>query len=419
MVMQGKKLRKYSKKDISTEVKILILTQYYPPETGAPQNRLSSLAYHLKSFGNAVEIMTAMPNYPKYEIFEGYKGKRFYQDTYEGIPVFRSAIYVTRKKALTYRLLNYLSFAWSAYFSAKKHCSRPDILVCESPPLFLGITALKLKKYWGCKMVFNVSDLWPESAEKMGLVKNRLVLKYAHSLAATLYRKADMISGQTQGIVAAIQNLERDKKILWMPNGIDASRFTFSPDYPRTGERPFRLLYAGILGHAQGLEVILASASLLKEDGSFQFYIIGDGPQKAMLLELKQSLDLGNVSFIDNQPADKIAEWLQRCDAYIVPLRKLELFKGAIPSKLFEPLYFAKPILLGVDGEARQLFIEDAKAGLYNEPENAEELAENIRFLAANREHARILGENGKAYVEKYFQRKSIAEKFYLAIQEL
>ena len=163
-------------------MRILILTQYYLPETGAPQNRLSSLAKHLAAFGNEVEILTAMPNYPKYEIFQGYKGKSYHKEVIDGILVHRSGIYVSKSKALIKRLANYFSFVISSYFKAKKIASA-DVIICESPPLFLGITAVLLKRKWKCKLVFNVSDLWPESAEKMGIITNKYIIRRSYKLA--------------------------------------------------------------------------------------------------------------------------------------------------------------------------------------------------------------------------------------------
>jgi glycosyltransferase involved in cell wall biosynthesis len=399
-------------------VRILILTQYYPPETGAPQNRLSSLAAHLACFGNEVEILTAMPNYPKYKIFTAYKGKFYYKEIIEGISVHRSSIYVSKNKALIKRLINYFSFVTSSYYSACKRIKPVDIIICESPPLFLGITAVMLKRRWKCKLVFNVSDLWPESAEKMGIIKNRMIIKRSYKLANWIYRNADLISGQTQGIIEAIRQMQPQQKLFWFPNGVDIPRFNNHIPQQKNTAR-FTLLYAGIIGHAQGLEVILHAANQLKLQTDIHFYIIGDGPVKETMIKLKRRLQLCNITFIDNQPLEKIMQWLHLCDAYIVPLRKLDLFKGAIPSKLFEPLALGKPILLGVEGEAKELFIDQAKGGLFYEPENAHALTNAITTLYNNRQLAAELGNSGRDYVNTYFRRDKIAEAFWQQLQQL
>ncbi len=400
-------------------MKILILTQYYLPETGAPQNRLSSLAFHLKKMGNEVEILTAMPNYPKYTIYGAYKGKWYCKEEIDGITVHRSSIWVSQKKGLLPRLLYYFSFTGSSLFSARFRLSRPDVLLCESPPLFLGISAVWLKKRWKSKLVFNVSDLWPESVEKLGFISNKWVLGRSYQLAHWIYDHADLISGQTKGIIETISQIRPAKKCFWFPNGIDMERFPVNNTGAADTKTGFTLLYAGIIGHAQGLEVILQAAALLRDRKDIVFYLIGDGPVKQDLIKLRQQLSLENVQFVDNQPSAKIAEWLHRCDAYIVPLKKLDLFKGAIPSKLFEPLAIGKPILLGVDGEAKELFIDDAGGGLHFEPENARELADNILKLYSDPALSSRLGMQGKDYVSKYFVRGDIAARLYEHLKQL
>ncbi|CAN5559320.1 glycosyltransferase family 4 protein [soil metagenome] len=399
-------------------MRILILTQYYPPETGAPQNRLSSLAGYLASFGNDVEVLTAMPSYPKSEIFPEYAGKKYHKETIAGIPVHRSSIFVSKKAGITRRLTNYFSFCVSSYYSAGKRVMPADVIICESPPLFLGITAVLLKRKWKCKLVFNVSDLWPESAEKMGIIKNKFVINRSYKLANWIYKNADLISGQTKGIVAAIKDMQPQQKLFWFPNGVDLHKLNNGATITKRSNN-FSLLYAGIIGHAQGLEVILHAANKLKDKTDIHFHIIGDGPVKTALLELQQQLQLTNITFINNQPSEKVMEWLHQCDAYIVPLRKLDLFKGAIPSKLFEPLGIGKPILLGVEGEAKELFIDDAKGGLFFEPENAEDLSNSIITLYNNRELAAELGSSGQVYVNNYFRRDKIAEAFWQQLQQL
>jgi len=399
-------------------VRILILTQYYLPETGAPQNRLSSLAKYLACFGNDVEILTAMPNYPKYEIFPEYKKKSYHREIIENIPVHRSSIYVSSKKGMIKRLANYFSFVTTSYYCAGKRIQPVDIIVCESPPLFLGITAVMLKRKWKCKLVFNVSDLWPESAEKMGIINNKFIIRRSYKLANWIYRNADLITGQTQGIVEAIRKMQPQQKLFWFPNGVDLPKFNnHIPSINNNGK--FTLLYAGIIGHAQGLEVILHAANKLKQQSDIHFYIIGDGPVKENLIALQQQLQLCNITFIENQPSEKIIEWLKLCDAYIVPLRKLDLFKGAIPSKLFEPLALGKPVLLGVEGEAKELFIDKAQGGLFYEPENVNELTNAIITLCKNRQLANELGNNGKHFVNTHFRRDKIAEAFWQQLQQL
>jgi glycosyltransferase involved in cell wall biosynthesis len=252
----------------------------------------------------------------------------------------------------------------------------------------------------------------------MGIIKNKFIIHRSYKLANWIYRNADLVSGQTKGIIAAIKEMQPKQKLFWFPNGVDLHRLNNCAVAPKNNNG-FSLLYAGIIGHAQGLEVILHAADKLKDKPDIHFRIIGDGPVKAALLELQQQLQLTNVTFISNQPSEKVMEWLHQCDAYVVPLRKLDLFKGAIPSKLFEPLGIGKPILLGVEGEAKELFIDDAKGGLSFEPGNAKQLSDAIINLYNDRKLASELGASGQAYVNNYFRRDKIAEAFWKELQSL
>lgn len=396
--------------------RIALLTQYYPPETGAPQNRLHSLARFLQSRGFSVEVVTALPNYPKNKIFEGYRAKFSVKEDIDGISVHRCWIFVTGRTGIVVRLLNYFSFTITSLFKLLQ-LPRTDWILCESPPLFLGMTAVVAARIKGSKLIFNVSDLWPESAEKLGIVTNKFLLRAAYKLEAWIYRNAYLVSGQTKGIVRSISSRFPEKKVVWVPNGIDQN-FLHAEHQHRDwrmelGFSPadFVLLYAGIIGHAQGLEVLL-NASARLSDASIKFLIVGDGPEKHRLEQLVNERGLRNVHFVPNLERKWIPSLIQACDAYIVPLRKLDLFKGAIPSKLFEPLALSKPILLGVDGEARELFIEEGKCGLYFEPENDADLARKIITLRNNPDLTERLGVQGRAYITENFDRAGIYERF-------
>jgi len=406
-------------------MKLLVLTQYFPPETGAPQNRLFSLATYFAELGAEVSILTAMPNYPKMEIYEEYKGKTYVREQVGALTVHRSWIYVNGSKNFIPRLLNYFSFVFTALYAGLFKVSKHDLIICESPPLFLGITALLLKWFRGSKLIFNVSDLWPESAEKLGIVNNKLLLSVCYKLEKLLYRQSVLVSGQTQGIVKSINDRFPDVPTYWLPNGIDFNQFNVDADptvfRQRHGILPgeFVLMYAGIIGYAQGLDVILDSADLLRDNTSIRFFIIGDGPEKLRLENKAGEMGLSNVTFIGNIPRAAISEAIAGCNAYIVPLKKNDLFLGAIPSKLFEPLAMGKPILLGVDGEARELFIEKGRGGLYYEPENHRELAAGILKLAADSEGAAAMGLEGKSYIARNFNRKNIAASFFKKLKEI
>lgn len=400
-------------------MKLLILTQYFPPEVGAPQNRLYELAVRLQQKGIEVSVLTAMPNYPQMQVYDGYQGKWYTREMMNGLTVHRSWIYTTKSKGIFKRLLNYFSFVASSFFVGCFKLGKADFILCESPPLFLGKTAFLLKKIKGAKLLFNVSDLWPESAERLGLVTNSFFLKMSTWLEEFLYRHSDLISGQTQGIVKNILQRFPEKKIYWLPNGVDLNYY--NADVIQTNWRlqqhfqpgDFILLYAGIIGHAQGLEVILNAAQQLKNNELIKFVLIGNGPEKEKLQDLKKQMQLTNVFFFEAVGKKEMPAVIAACNAAIVPLKRLDLFKGAIPSKIFENLAMKKPILLGVEGEAKELFITQGNAGLAFIPEDGADLAKKIVQLQQDKEKTVQLGENGFHFVQEKFTRDKIANEFY------
>jgi glycosyltransferase involved in cell wall biosynthesis len=400
-------------------MKILFLTQYYPPEIGAPQNRLHELAIRLQTFGPSVDVLTALPNYPKMEIHPNYRKGKNRTETMDGIKIFRSWIFVSKNAGILHRLLNYFSFVFTAYLCGRK-LGRYDYLLVESPPLFLGWTAMALSRKLKAKMIFNVSDLWPESAEKLNIVNNPTLLKLAYGLEKKCYERAHFVTGQTQGIVQNIQQRFPNKQVYWLPNGVDVS--FYNPDLVDPGtfrakhgfhDSDLLFFYGGILGHAQGLEVILNAAVLLMDLPNVHFILQGEGPLKGELIEQAKRLKVASVHFLPAVPKKKMPSILKSIDVALVPLRNLPLFQGAIPSKVFESLAMKVPLLLGVAGEAKMHFIDNAEAGWFFEPENATSLAAQIRMIHSNPTSVTDYGENARKYVDKVFNRNRIAKDFY------
>jgi glycosyltransferase involved in cell wall biosynthesis len=394
-------------------MRFLILTQYYPPETGAPQNRLSGLARELKQMGHEVVVLTAMPNYPAMQIHADYIGKKYARDEFENIPVHRAWIYVSKNRSVVSRLMNYFSFTFSSMYYASKIKGNFDYLMVESPPLFLGISAWWISKRKKAKMVFNVSDLWPESAEKLGVITNKLFLKLATILEEWLYKKSFMVTGQTQGIVQNIKSRFPDKKVHWLPNGVDESIFSFKKQdnvrqQLQLAQDDFLIMYAGIIGLAQGLDVILDAAILLPAESKIVYLLLGDGPEKSRLMQRVNDENITRVKFLELVSREVVPSYVDAVDVAVIPLKKMDLFLGAIPSKIFENLALAKPLLLSVDGEARRLFIDEGNAGLFIEPENSQMLAEKSLYLEANPDVVKTMGANGQSYVQKFFMRKKI-----------
>ena len=406
-------------------MKILFLTQYFPPEVGAPQNRLFELASRIKNKGHEVSILTAMPNYPRMEIKEDYKGKFYCKEETDNLTIHRSYIFVKKSGSLLLRLLNYFSFVITSMLVGLFNIGRQDFIFCESPPLFLGISALVLCKFKKAKLIFNVSDLWPESAEKLGLVKNRFILRMATVLEEYLYKKAHLISCQTRGIVENIKARFPGKRIYWLKNGVDLDLI----DNVNAGikwrinnsftENNFLVYYGGIFGYAQGLEVVLNAAEILRTKPFIKFILMGDGPEKNKLHMLKEKMQLTNVHFYNPVEKELIVEVISSVDVGVIPLKDLDLFRGAIPSKIFEIQASKKPILLGVEGEAYDLFISQGSGGLAFKPEDHLDLAEKILTLYESPSIAARLGENGYQFVKKNFNRNEIAADFIYLLEKV
>lgn len=399
-------------------MKIVILTQYFPPEVGAPQNRLFELAVRFKAYGAQITILTAMPNYPNMIIQAGYSKKLWCFEKMHGLEILRSWIYVKKSNSIYLRLLNYFSFVFSSFLLGLIKLNKHDYLICESPPLFLGISAFLLAKIKNSKLVFNVADLWPASAEKLNIISNKFLLSLTSKLELFLYKHSFIISGQSQGIVKNIAQRTK-RNVYWLKNGADISLFSQEKitDIPHYNfpyhHNDFVVFYGGLLGYAQAMEIVLLAAEKLKDYPEIKFLLLGNGPEKVKLLILANQLKLQNILFWETKPRSELVFIISKINAVIIHLRKIELFTGIIPSKIFESLAMEKPILLGVAGEAKELFIEEGNCGLFFEPENADDLTDKILKLYRDRELCKSLGLNGRKYVVEHFNRNIIAKDFY------
>lgn len=408
-------------------MRILFITQYFPPEIGAPQNRISDLALRLADAAHTVTVLTAFPNYPEGRVADAYRRKLRMIDHWCGLRVVRTWIYATPGKGFVARLVNYFSFVLSSMIFGAGAVGGQDVVIVESPPLFLGLAGLVISRMKHARMVFNVSDLWPESAVALGVIRNRFLIQFADRLERFVYQRSDLISGQTRGIVSNIAMRMPSKSVYLLTNGVAIERFR-----PACGEtRKDAVLrlepslqgklvigYAGLHGLAQGLETVLEAARLLGNRNDIAFVLVGDGVEKPALKDTAGKLDLTNVFFLDSQPKEKMPGILAGFDAALIPLKRLDLFKGALPSKMFEAMAVALPMIVMVDGEARAL-METAEAGVYVQPENPQALAEAIAALAEDRARCRQLGENGRRFVLRHFDRAVIARRFEHALLAL
>jgi colanic acid biosynthesis glycosyl transferase WcaI len=393
---------------------ITLLTQYYPPEIGAPQARLSELAAHLMGRGHLVTVLTAMPNYPAGKIYDGYRGflRREIRDR---VDVIRTLIYPTQKTDFARRLTNYLSFVCSSATLGSFLLGRCDYLLVESPPLFLGLSGLYLSRLKRARMIFNVSDLWPQSGVDLGAIRPRSVAhRLGEALEALCYRHAWLVTGQSKSILESISRRFPNCPTFHLSNGVDTRRFNpyqapADLQSRSNGRRKFVVLYAGLHGAAQGLDQILNAAELLRADPEIHFVLVGDGPEKQFLVAQATKRNLTNVQFLDPCPAQQVPCLLAAADIALVSLKTY--LQGAVPSKLYEAMASGRAVILMARGEAADI-LRDNRAGIVVDPGQINHLAEAVRTLRDRVDLRKTFGENGRRAAEQHFDRTVIATRF-------
>jgi glycosyltransferase involved in cell wall biosynthesis len=402
-------------------LRVTFITHYFPPEVGPAQTRLHELAKRLIAAGETVTVVTGFPNYPAGEIFPGYRGKRFMEDSVDGIRVLRTWVFATRSRGFIGRLLNYFSFPIFSLLAVRK-LGPTDVIYVQSPPLFTGLAALWFSRLKRAPYVFNVSDIWPQSAVELGMLRNRLAIRLAEWLEHHIYRRATRITVPTPGILERLvaRGVPRDKMFL-LTNGVDTAAYNVtSPDRQLAqrlgldGHKVF--MYAGLHGLAQGLDVILEAAKLT-HDPDVLYVLVGDGADKAALVAKVEAEGISNVKFLPIQPTATLPAVLNLAYATVIPLRRLDLFKAALPSKLFDSMAAGRPIVAPLWGEAAAL-VEAAACGLVVEPEDAHAVQAAVEKLAADPALAHRLGEQGRKYVVEHFNRDDIAKRLVTLLEE-
>ncbi|GER85237.1 MAG: glycosyltransferase family 4 protein [Thermogemmatispora sp.] len=386
---------------------ILFLTLYYPPEKGAAASRISQYAEHLVQRGHQVTVLTTVPNYPTGVVPPEYRGRLLQEETRAGVRVVRVWSYTSPNRGFLRRILAHLSFGCLAPILGARAVGHPDLLVVESHPLFNAIAGRLLARWKGSPYVFTVSDLWPESAVQLGVLRNRLLIRLAEWLEWSSYERASLVWVLTEGI--RDQLLRRGlaaEKIFFLTNGVDTSKFFPRPQAEARQllgwEERFTVLYAGTLGISHGLTTVLDAAEQLRSYPAIRIRLVGDGGAKPELLAEARRRGLENVIFMDPFPHEQVPLLLAAADACLIMMRKLPLFEGALPCKMYEALACGRPILLAVDGEARRL-AEEAGAAIFVEPENPTALAQAIVKLYEQPALAQALSARGRALAEERF----------------
>lgn len=404
-------------------MKILFFTHYFPPEVNAPASRTYEHAKRWVKDGHDVTVITCFPSHPHGKVYEGFKKKLWEWSEVDGINVLRVWTFISPNKGFFKRILNYVSYMKAAGFFAM-FLKRPDVVVATSPQFFTALAGWWVSLIKWRPFVFELRDLWPETIITVGAIKSKIVLKVLFGLSSFLYKRASIIISVTESFKDKLVNNKNidSKKIVVVTNGVDLEIFDSSRvlSFETTDKKwkdKYVVGYIGTIGLCHKLNTVVEAAMLLEKDKDILLFVMGDGAERIRIENEIKNNNIGNLILYPQQPKEEMLRYLKASDAAIVHLQKDDLFKTVIPSKIFEAMAMKKPILMGVEGESRELLLA-AECCLPFEPENARELADAIRELKNNKTKADRLGENGyQAVVEKY-NRDALAAEMLDALKK-
>ncbi len=409
-------------------MRILLIHQYFLEKNDGGGSRWNEMACAWADQGHEIIVLGGMVHYNTGLKPDKYKGKYFFKEQYhKGVLVQRTHVSEAYNKNFLGRLWGYFSFvlssSWAGLFKVK---GKFDVIVVTSPPLFIGITGYLLKVIKRCPLVFEIRDLWPESAIDTGVLTNGMFIRFAYWFEKFIYRKSTLINTLTpafQNKLIQHKNVPASKVIM-IPNAAD---FSLSNGLLETFDaKTFRaelgwgnklvLTYVGAHGVANHLIQIVDAAEKLK-DKPVHFVLIGAGMQKQMLKDEVKKRLLYNVEFIDPVAKNEVFKYILASDIGMSVLKKVDTFKTIYSNKTFDYMSCKKPVLLAIDGVSRDL-VEGAGCGIYVEPENAESYKVKIEWLLANRNKLSSMGLAGYHYAKKHFDRTTLANEYLNHIAE-
>lgn len=396
-------------------MKVLIVTQYFPPEMGASQTRLFELSTRLSKMGFEVTVLTGMPNYPTGKIFANYRWKIRMTEHIDGVKVIRTCLYPSKSRRFLPRLFSYATFALSSLILGVWGIGKQDLILIDSPPPFLVPSSLIISKITRARPVLMVADIWPDIIIRMGCAsENSLSVKAMLWLEKFCYNHVYAVGFSNPAACEQIsQRFPHLRNITVLSNGVDTSMFRpelRSEQVRRefnAGDGDFLVVYSGLHGLAQGLEVVLGAAKELQDNPHIKFIMIGDGPTKQELVQKANKMDLTNLAFYDRRPKSQMPEIMASSDVSLVTLSGR--FTGTMPSKTYEALSSGAVPIAAKGCEAEPL-LNKYDAGRCYEPGDANELATVIYELANDRDRWSQTRANG-IKLSKRFDRDVIAER--------
>ena len=394
-------------------MKITILSQYYFPEIGAAANRWTDYSKLLAEMGNDVTVICEKPNYPLGRVYEGYENKKSEIIVQSQLRIIRTWVIINKRNNNIKRILYFVSFMFSSLLSGLK-LSKPDVLIASSPPLFVGITGWVLSKYYKIPLVTDIRDLWPESAIVLNELTSPIGKQIGYIMQNTVYKNTSLFLTAVPGFKKFLMKniYAKNKPMLPLLNGIGEDLIQHCKNEKIIDYKHINIIYAGNIGLAQNLKIILETARKL--DDNFQFKIIGDGVNKEYLVSLAKYYGLTNVQFKNSLSTIDLINEYQQAHIGIVCLHDNALFRNAIPSKTFEYMAFGLAVFCLVKGEIEKIIYE-SQAGKCCNPENENDLVEKIKNITKN--ELKLMGQAGKKYVVKNLRKSELIKSVVSKIE--
>ncbi len=406
-------------------MKILFLSDNFPPESNAPAIRTHDHAKHWVELGHEVVVITCAPNFPKGVVYDGYRNRLFQRESIDGIEVIRVWSYIAANEGFAKRIADYVSFMVSAIFASLR-VRRPDVVVATSPQFFAAVGGWLVAAMKRRPFVFELRDLWPESIVAVGASSGGFLMDRLQDLANFLYRRADLVVPVTRTFAEHLEGLGvPSERIEVVTNGIDPDAVAAREEPGATRERlglpedAFIAGFVGTIGMAHGISTIVEAATLAMDRDDLHFVIMGEGADKRTVAELVAERGLSNLTLLDGGPRQAALDLVAATDASLVVLKNSPVFETVIPSKIFEAMALERPIVLGVRGEAHRIVVEDGRCGIAFEPEDAEGLVACLDRLRTDPELSRDLGTRGREFVRSHYRRTTLAERMLGRLEEL
>lgn len=403
--------------------KIIIVSQYFPPETGAAASRMGDLSKHLSLGNYEVTVLTEIPNYPEGRITKGYSLRFLLKEKVGKAQIFRSFVLPTNRKNFLERAIFFGSFFLGTLINSFR-LPAADIVMGTSPSPLTALSAWFISRIKGAKFVLDVRDLWPASIISLTQMKSGLVVFLLNKLEKFLYNRADLISLAIPGFRGHINGIVgRPLKYIDLLNGapddfFEVEESNVSIDGLPNLDDKFVVFFSGNHGIAQAMDTLIKAAEKLKDSVKIHFLFVGNGICKPAMIKMSKESGLTNTTFLGSQPRKKMPHIIGMASLCVVPLQRLPIFEHAMPSKMFEYMACGKPIILSVLGEAKTL-LEESKGGICIKPECHEELADTILLLSNNENKISKMGNAGREFVRNNYKKSVIIENFSKALKEI